>query len=77
MQIQINPYLNFNGNCDEAFGLYAQLLGGKIEAKHTFGDSPMGADMGPEWKNKIMHGRLTFEGGTIMASDLVDLSASA
>ena len=29
MSMTINPYLNFNGNCAEAFRFYADTLGGK------------------------------------------------
>ena len=46
--MQINPYLNFNGNCAEAFRFYEKVLRGKIEAIHTFGDSPMKNEMPPE-----------------------------
>ena len=30
--MQVNPYLFYNGNCEEAFKYYARVLGGEIEA---------------------------------------------
>jgi PhnB protein len=57
--MQVNAYLMFNGQCEAAFKFYEQSLGGKIEGKVTFGDSPMAAQTPPDWRNKIMHARLT------------------
>ncbi len=53
--MRIQPYLGFNGQCDEAFVLYEKVLGGKIVARHTFGSSPMAAQIGAEWADKVMH----------------------
>jgi len=39
--MQLNPYLNFNGQCETAFKFYEQCLGGKIEATMTYGETPM------------------------------------
>ena len=39
--MQLNPYLSFDGRCEEAFKFYEQCLGGKIVAMMTFGGSPM------------------------------------
>lgn len=44
--MQLNPYLNFNGNCAAAFKFYEKSLGGKIGMMMTFGESPM-ADQVP------------------------------
>ena len=37
--MQLNPYLNFNGNCAAAFKFYEKSLGGKIGMMMTFGES--------------------------------------
>ena len=34
-KMQLNPYLIFNGQCEEAFKFYEKCLGGKIEAIFT------------------------------------------
>ncbi len=39
--MQVVPYLNFNGDCAEAFKFYERSLGGKIESIMTHGDSPI------------------------------------
>lgn len=52
--MNIQPYLNFNGQCDEAFGLYQQALGGTVVDRHTFGSSPMAGQF-PDWGDKVMH----------------------
>jgi len=41
--LQPIPYLFFDGKCSEAFDFYADLFGGKIVSKMTYGDLP--ADM--------------------------------
>src|SRR5437867_4426228 len=39
-KMQMNPYLNFNGQCDAAFKFYEQVLGGKITFQMTWGEMP-------------------------------------
>jgi hypothetical protein len=39
--VQLNPYLMFNGQCEEAFKFYEQCLGGKIVGMFTYAGSPM------------------------------------
>jgi|SRR5277367_5281574 PhnB protein len=53
--MQFDPYLHFNGNCEEAFTSYEKIFGGKIDFKLTHGESPMAAQTAPEWRDKIMH----------------------
>jgi len=67
--MQLNPYLNFNGQCESAFKFYEKCLGGKITAMLTFGSSPMAEKTPQEWHDKIMHARLTVGEAVLMASD--------
>src|SRR5690554_1093123 len=67
--MQIVPYLNFDGQCAEAFRFYEQVLGGKIEAMSTFGESPIAAGLSPEWHDRVLHARLTVQGQVLMGSD--------
>jgi PhnB protein len=67
--MQLNPYLTFNGQCEAAFKFYANVLGGKIEAMMTYGSSPMAEQTRSEWRNKIMHARLSIGDKMLMASD--------
>ena len=66
----INTYLNFDGKCEEAFKLYAKVLGGKIENMMPFEGSPAAEGMPPEFRKKILHVMMSLPGGTmLMASD--------
>jgi len=67
--MQLNAYLNFNGNCKEAFEFYEKCLGGKIIAMVTHADMPEGANAGPEWRDRIMHARLRSGDAVLMGSD--------
>ncbi len=68
--MQINPYLNFAGDCAEAFAFYAKLFGGTIEMQMTHGGSPMADQVPAEWHHKIMHIQMkTADGFTLMGSD--------
>lgn len=67
--MQLNPYLIFNGQCEAAFKFYEERLGGKILVMLTHGSSPMAEQGPPEWRNKIMHARLTVGDAVLMGSD--------
>jgi PhnB protein len=67
--MQINPYLAFNGKCEEAFNLYAKVLNGKILFKMTNGESPMADQTPPEQRNRIMHATLQVGDRLIMGAD--------
>ncbi len=65
----LNPYLAFNGQCEEAFRFYEKSLGGKITAMFPHEGSPAETTVPPEWKKKIMHARLEVSGQTLMGGD--------
>jgi PhnB protein len=67
--MQLTPYLYFNGQCEEAFRLYEQLFGGKIEAMIPHAGTPAESQVPPEWGPKIMHARLTVGKSVLMGSD--------
>jgi PhnB protein len=67
--MQLNPYVNFNGQCAEAFKFYAQALDGKVEFMMTWGEMP-GADQFPAEAHKlIMHAMLKIGDQTLMGAD--------
>jgi PhnB protein len=66
----VNAYLNFNGQCEEAFRFYERCFGGKIDAMMTHAGSPMEGQVPAEWRNKILHARMTVDGQVLMASDV-------
>jgi PhnB protein len=66
--MKIDPYLNFNGTCREAFTFYAELFGGQIDTLMTYGESPMAGEM-PEMHERVMHVSLPLGQTTLMGSD--------
>ncbi|HZC44739.1 MAG TPA: VOC family protein [Acidobacteriaceae bacterium] len=67
--MELNPYLNFDGNCEEAFKFYEQHLGGKIESIHRFAGSPMENQLPAGWGQKVMHAHLKVGTTSLMGSD--------
>ena len=67
--MRLNPYLTFNGQCEAAFKFYEKCLGGKIEAMMTHAGTPAEQQVPSEWRNKILHARLTVSDQALMASD--------
>ena len=68
--MQVNPYLFYNGNCEEALKYY-QKVARRPDRARCF---PMKADRAdmpvpPDWKNKLMHASITIDGEVLMASD--------
>ena len=63
----IKPYINFEGDCEEAFNLYVRAFDGKIEYMQKYGELPAdpASPMDEAIKDKVMHAeiRLTEKGG--------------
>jgi PhnB protein len=71
--ITINPYLNFNGNTEEAFNFYKSVFGGEFMALVRFKDTPEGGKMPPGDQEKIMHVSLPIgKGNVLMATDALE-----
>jgi PhnB protein len=69
--MKVNTYLNYGGNCAEAFRFYEKHLGGKIGMMMTHGEMPgQSSEVTSEWKKAILHASLTIGGTVIMASDV-------
>lgn len=66
--MQLIAYLNFDGNCREAFDFYAQVLGGTVR-RFSYGDSPMAADMPKETHERTMHAQLEAHGAVLQGAD--------
>lgn len=67
--MQLNPYLLFNGQCEEAFKFYERTLGAKIDCVLLHEGTPAESHTPPNWRKKVLHGRITLNGQTVMASD--------
>ena len=66
--MKLVPYIHFGGNAREALSFYAQALNGEVQMLGTYGESPMPSD--EDYKEKVMHARLVFEGNMVMVSDV-------
>lgn len=67
--MRLNPYLVFDGNCEEAFGFYASVLRAKIAQLNRFANTPGCEDMPASHRDKVMHVRLEAGGQVLMGSD--------
>jgi PhnB protein len=70
--MNIQPYLYFNGRCEEAVEFYRRTLGAEIEAMMRMGDSPEPPPPGasaPGFADKIMHAALKIGESVLLASD--------
>jgi PhnB protein len=68
----INPYLNFDGRCEEALEFYRAKLGAEVAMLLRFKDNPDAATPGavpPGTENKVLHATFHIRGSEIMASD--------
>ena len=67
--MQLNPYVNFDGQCEAAFKFYEQVLGGKITFMMTWGEMPGANQFPPESHKLIMHTSLSVGDEVLMGAD--------
>jgi PhnB protein len=67
--MQVQPYLNFNGRCEEALAFYGKALGAKIERVMHFKDSPDPSMVSPGSENKVMHSSFRVGDAIVLDSD--------
>jgi len=65
--MKVEPYLFFDGRCDEAVEFYRKALGAEVNTLLRFKDGPEPHEPGNE--NKVMHGSLRIGDTTVMVSD--------
>jgi len=68
--MHLHTYLNYGGNCAEAFKFYEQNLGGKITMMMRHGEAPDQSQVRPEWKHAVLHARITIGDAEISAADV-------
>jgi len=70
--MNVEPYLFFEGRCEEAIEFYRRALGAEVTALKRFKDSPEPPPPGmvpPGAENKVMHANFRIGDTTVMASD--------
>ena len=65
--IELMPYLQFQGNCEEALLYYKDVLAGRVEIVSRYDNPAMNAP--EEFKNKILHAAFYFGNHQLFASD--------
>lgn len=65
----IQPYLMFNGRCEEAIEFYKQALGAELQMALRFKDAPEQGMMPPGNGDKIMHAALKIGDAVVLMSD--------
>jgi PhnB protein len=67
--MRFSTHLIFDGQCRDAFEYYAGLLDAKIITMLTFGESPLGEKVPPDWHPKVLHATLECGAFTLAGSD--------
>jgi PhnB protein len=70
--MQLEPYLFFDGKCEEALNFYKNVFGGTIEGISRWSEMPKdagGPPVTPETANRVMHATFKSPGVSFMASD--------
>src|SRR5258708_38608046 len=70
--MQVQPYLSFDGRCEEAVEFYRDALGAEVIMLMRFKDNPEPPDpsmVPPNSGNKVLHAALRIGDSTILASD--------
>ncbi len=71
---QINPHINFNGNCEEAFEFYRSVFGGSFARIMRFSDLPDAGGMFSDAEAaKIMHISLPIGANALIGNDVPEI----
>jgi PhnB protein len=68
--MRMRTHVNFSGRCAEAFRFYEQHLGGVVSMMMTHNEAPDQTQIKPEWKDAVLHARISIGGTELMAADI-------
>ena len=68
--MKLDVYVNYPGSCEQAFGFYAEHLGGTITLLSRHGDAPGPSNVPPDWARAVLHARLELGGSVLMGADI-------
>ena len=66
--MELEPYLHFGGDCEEALNFYKGVFGGEFTL-NRFEGTPLAAEFPPSYGNKIMHANFSSPSLKFMAAD--------
>ena len=69
--MQMSPYLNFKGDCEEAFKFYERCLGARMGPIFHYAGSPMAGEVSSAFLDRVMHGSVTVGEQVLMGADLL------
>jgi PhnB protein len=67
--MKLDVYVNYRGNCEQAFRFYEQHLGGRITGVVRHDEQP-NPNVPEEWNEKILHARMEIGGAVLMGADI-------
>jgi PhnB protein len=67
--MRLDIYVNYRGNCEEAFRFYEQQLAGKITGIARHGEQP-NPNIPADWKEKVLHARIEIGKAVLMGADI-------
>ena len=70
LTMKLYTYLNYGGNCRQAFEFYVANLGAKITEITTYADLPEQPEVPAEWRKAVVHARIAIGGTVVMGADV-------
>ena len=67
--MKLDIYVNYSGNCEEAFRFYEEHLGAKLVTKMTHGEHP-NPNLPPGFETKVLHAQVELGGTVLMGADI-------
>ena len=68
--MKLDIYLNYHGNCEEAFRFYERELGGRIIMMMRHGEGPEPSRVPADWHGRILHARMEIGGTALLGADI-------
>lgn len=68
--MKLYTYLNYGGNCRQAFEFYERHLGGRIIMMMTHAQSPSPGNVPSDWQDAVLHARLEIGETALMGADI-------
>jgi PhnB protein len=67
--MKVEPYLFFEGRCEEAIAFYSKAIGAELTMLMRFKENPEPCNCQPGTEDKVMHASFRIGDTTVMASD--------
>ena len=67
--MRLDVYVNYRGDCEQAFRYYERHLDGRITGIVRHGDQPNPA-LPADWKDKVLHARIEIGSTVLMGADI-------